>query len=339
MSEDAGTGLSKAQPVELALMLKSYGPDLEYARRLVSSYRQFNADGLPMFVVVPDEDLGAFGALAGDDVQVLSESLLAEHLTTEWISGFSPGYMNQQIVKLAFWELGLADNYLCMDSDAVFLRPFFRTDFMAAPGVPFAFLTEDTELRAEPEYFREHWAVREPKLRLIQQTVGLESDRLLTCHQHAVFSAAVLRSFRDTFLLPRGMGYADVLAISPYEFSWYNMWWQKDLTVPLVMREPIFKTFHNASQHLEYLLRGVTNEDVARGYVGLVINSNYSRGGGVVSMDDARYESLASYVPVSDLVKAAAYGAWWRATGRGHPISALRTKVGALLGRGPKPDA
>ncbi len=338
MTEGAQTDAAGAPTPEFALMLKSYAPDLEYATRLVASYREFNADGLPMLIVVPEEDLAEFSILAGDDVRVLSESLLAEHLTTEPIAGFSPGYMNQQIVKMAFWELGLAENYLCMDSDAVFLCPFFRTDFMAAPGVPFAFLTEDTELRAEPEYFREHWAVREPKLRLIQQTVGLETERLLTCHQHAVFSAAVLRSFRDEFLRPRGMDYADALAISPYEFSWYNMWWQKSEAVPIVMREPIFKTFHNASQHLEYLLRGVTNDDVARGYVGLVINSNYSRGSGVVSMDDARYESLASYVPVSDLLKAAAYGAWWRATGRGHPVSALRTRVGALLGRGPKTE-
>lgn len=326
-------------PPELALLLKSYLPDLSYAQRLVDSVRQFNVDHLPMFIVVPDDETEQFAHLGGDGITVLSEELLRDHLTDSPIAGFSPGYMNQQIVKLAFWELGLAANYLCMDSDAVFLRPFGRADFMAAPGVPYSFLTEDAELASEPEYYRDHWAIREPKLRRIQQEVGLDSERLLTCHQHAVFSATVLRSFRDSFLAPRGLDYADVLAISPYEFSWYNMWLQKAQPIPVVMREPIFKTFHNASQHLEYLLRGVTNDDVARGYVGLVINSNYSRGSGVVSMDDARYESLASYVPVSDLLRAAAYGAWWRATGRGHPVRALRTRVGAMLGRGPDPAA
>jgi hypothetical protein len=335
VSEEA----NREQTPELALLLKSYLPDLPYAERLVESLHRFNTDRLPMFIVVPADEVPSFAHLSGDGISVLSEDLLGEHLTAEPIAGFSPGYMNQQIVKLAFWELGLAANYLCMDSDAVFLRPFGRADFMAAPGVPYSFLTEDAELVSEPEYYREHWAVREPKLRRIQLEVGLDSDRLLTCHQHAVFSSAVLRSYRDSYLRPRGMDYADALAISPYEFSWYNMWLQKDRTIPIIMREPVFKTFHNASQHLEYLLRGVTNEDVARGYLGLVINSNYSRGAGVVSMDDARYESLASYVPVSDLLRAAAYGTWWRATGRGHPISALRTRVGALLGRGPKANA
>lgn len=321
-------------PAELALMLKSYAPDLPYAQRLVESIREYNADGIPLFVVVPEADLAAFGGLSGPDATVLPEELLREHLTAEPIAGFSPGYMNQQIVKLAFWELGLADNYLCMDSDAVFVRPFRRSDFMAAPGVPYSFLTEDAELHSEPEYYAAHWAVREPKLRTIQREVGLDEPRLLTCHQHAVFSSTVLRSFRDNFLAPRGIDYRDALSISPYEFSWYNMWLQKDQTIPIVMREPVFKTFHNASQHLEYLLRGVTREDVARGYVGLVINSNYSRGAGVVGMEDARHESLASYVPVKDLAKAAAYSAWWRASGHGHPVRALRRRMGAMLERG-----
>ena len=40
------------------------------------------------------------------------------------MAGLSAGYINQEIVKLCFWETGLADNYLCLDSDAEFVRDF-----------------------------------------------------------------------------------------------------------------------------------------------------------------------------------------------------------------------
>ncbi len=46
---------------------------------------------------------------------------------SEPVAGIRPGYINQEIVKLAFWELGLTENYFCVDSDAVFVRPFAPT--------------------------------------------------------------------------------------------------------------------------------------------------------------------------------------------------------------------
>lgn len=298
---------------ELAFLLKSYRPDLAYARRLVDSFHRFSDGTLTLHILVPSADVPEFTELAGPTVAVEpEESLVGSHLVAESLAGFSPGYINQQIVKLAFWETGRARNYLCLDSDAVFIRPFTRADFMAAPGVPYTFLTEDAELHAEPEYFAEHWITREPKLRRIQHEVGLHAPRILTCHQHAVFSAAVLEAFRDRFLAPRGWGYADALAVSPYEFAWYNMWIQKDQTIPVVVREPVFKTFHNATQHLEYLLMGLSEADVARGYVGLVVNSNYSRGAGIIGLNDPRAESLASYLTGAELLKGAGLAAWRR---------------------------
>ena len=44
----------------LLTMLKSYGPDLPYAVRFVRSYEQHLQDDIPLVVVVPRDDLGAF---------------------------------------------------------------------------------------------------------------------------------------------------------------------------------------------------------------------------------------------------------------------------------------
>jgi hypothetical protein len=292
-------------PRDLALMLKTYLPDLPYVERLIESFREFNADGLMLYVVAPDDELGSFKAFEDEHVVVLGESLLSRYFTSEPILGIAAGYINQEVVKLAFWELDLCDNYLCMDSDAVFIRPFGRHDFVSSQGIPYAFLTEDFELRVEPEYYNYYWVHRERMIRDIQAAVGLDEPRLLTCHQHAVFSTVVLRSLKTDFMEPHGYSYTDLIGISPYEFSWYNMWWQKAEPIPVVMREPVFKTFHSASQHLEHVLRGATTEDLARGYVGVVVNSGFGRTEGVMSLDDPRYRLLGRYAAPGELVRAA----------------------------------
>ncbi len=320
-----------------AILVKTYAADLSYVNRLMDSVHRYNVDHVPVFVVAPDDELALFAHLECPGVSVLPESMFGDHLSDRDINGYRAGYINQAIIKLCFWETGLAENYLCVDSDAEFIRPFYMSDFMHDASTPFTFLTEDAELRSEPEYHADQWEYREAKLREIMRAVGLDSPRLLTVHGHAVFSATVLRSFRDQFLAPRHWGYLDALTLSPYEPTWYNMWLQKDGTIPIVMREPMFKTFHNPSQHLEYVLRGVTVPDIARGYVATVVNSNYSRGDGVAGVDDARAVSLASYVTVPDLIKAAAYSTWWRVTFHGAFWSGLRHRVGAILGRGPRP--
>lgn len=286
-------------------MLKTYLPDLAYVERFIESFERFNAEGLMLYIVAPDQELGSFEGFAGDHVMVLGESLLAQYFTDEPILGIAPGYINQEVVKLAFWELDLCDSYLCMDSDAVFIRPFGRRDFLTPEGQPYAFLTEDFELRVEPEYYNYYWVHRERMIRDIQSAVGLAEPRLLTCHQHAVFSAVVLKSLKTEFMEPHGYSYTDLIGISPYEFSWYNMWLQKAQPIPVVMREPIFKTFHSASQHLEHVLRGATVDDLARGYVGVVVNSGFGRTEGVMSLDDPRYRLLGRYAPPGEVLKAA----------------------------------
>jgi hypothetical protein len=223
----------------------------------------------------------------------------------EPVAGVRPGYINQEIIKLAFWELGLAANYLPVDSDAVFLRPFGVSDFMHSIDVPYTVLLEDRDLQVDPEYFTTHWQGREKVLRHIQAEVGLEDSRLLTCHGHQVLSSTVLRSLRDDFLQPRGWSYARMLAEGPYEFSWYNFWLQKSKVMPIELREPYFKVIHSAKQHTDMLIEGVTLEDVARGYLGIIINSNFAKAWDDVNHQTSRADALSGYLSWSMLASIA----------------------------------
>jgi hypothetical protein len=293
------------------MMLKSYGADFPLAQRLVESFTTFNHDRLPMTVVVPPEDLDLFASLAHEDITVLDESLLSSHLATEPFGEMRLGYINQQIVKLAFWELDIYDDYLVVDSDLVFVRPFFRRDFMFDENTPYSFLVEDNDLQTDPRYYQEQWQSRSGHLKRIKELVDLQDARTLTCHNHQVFSSIVLRSMKQDFMAPHNYSYQDLIRLSPYEFSWYNFWLQKSLTIPIHPREPLVKVFHHEGQHFEYILRGTTPGDLARGYLAVVVNSNFSRDLGLIQVDASKPVALSpylSYREVVQLLKAKARG-------------------------------
>ena len=284
-----------------AMLLKSYSSDFSYAERLVDSFHRFNVEGITLYAVVPSADLALFDALKSDTVVLMAEEEFSRHLVDSPVHGMRAGYINQEIVKLAFWETGLAQNYFCVDSDAEFIRDFRVSDFMFDDHTPYSVLVEDHELEVEPTYFHQYWRSRESELRHIADLVGWSSPVIRTCHGHTVLSATVLRSFVDEFLGPRGWDYKDALAEAPYEFSWYNIWMQFAKPIDIHPREPWIKVFHHEGHHLEYLMRGITTQDIARGYLGVVVNSNYSRDLGVINVSTNKPESLARYLSYGEL--------------------------------------
>ncbi len=286
-----------------AMLLKSFAGDFTYAERMIASFHRFNRDNVTLYTVVPHADLALFAPLGSDTVILLAEEEFSQHLVASAVHGMRAGYINQEIVKLAFWEKGLADNYLCVDSDAEFIRDFRVQDFMHDEQTPYSVLVEDKELEVEPTYYKQYWQSREAELRHIADLIGWTSPVMRTCHGHTVFSAKVLRSFVDDFLTPREWDYKDALAESPYEFSWYNIWMQFATPIDIHPREPWFKVFHHEGQHLEYLMRGITTPDIARGYLGIVVNSNYSRDLGLMSTSATKPESIARYLSYGELAR------------------------------------
>ncbi|MGA2910179.1 MAG: DUF6492 family protein [Candidatus Microgenomates bacterium] len=273
----------------IVILLKTYVGDIEYVKRLIRTYKRYNADNIPLYIVVPESDMNHFKRFIGKEIKLLSDESVTKDLVHDnSIRGIRLGYINQEIIKLAFWEKRLCKNYFCMDADGVFIRKFYKSDFMYDKTTPYTILVEDNELKVDPEYYKFYWRERETLIRKIQKEVGLNDRRMLTYHGFVIVSSKVLESFHRKYLTPKRKSYKDILKISPYEFSWYNMWLQKDKTIPIEIREPLIKLFYKKSQHIEYLKKGITLKDIARGYIGYVINSNYSRGFGIVNYDEPK---------------------------------------------------
>ncbi|SFM89282.1 DUF6492 family protein [Methanolobus profundi] len=278
---------------KIAILLVTYIKDIEYVERLIPNYKKYNRDKIPLYIVTPSSDITAFQKFVDDGIELFTEEAITKNLAHNSIHGIRLGYINQEIIKLAFWEKKLCENYFCMDSDGQFVRDFYISDFMYDSDTPYTILVEDNELAVEPEYYKKYWVEREKLIRTIQKEIGLVDKRMLTCHGFAILSCKVLESLHNKYLVPNNLTYKDLIEISPYEYSWYNMWLQKDKTIDIQFREHIFKYFHHKNHHIEYLQKGITLDDIARGYLGIVINSNYSRWDGVVSYEDGDIYELS----------------------------------------------
>jgi len=278
-------------------LLKSYMNDFQYAERLIKSYNKFNVDNINLYVVVPIEDIEQFSIFKSEVIHILSDELFSGETIADGTNGSTIGYLNQEIIKLEFGNLGFADNWMCLDSDGEFLRNFAFSDFMYNELTPYTVLVEDNELRVDRAYFRQIWQERMRKIERIANELNFTDKPILTCHGFQILSQKVLSDLKLNFMNPRGFKTADILSIAPYEFSWYNIWLQKSKSIEIHYREPYFKYFHNQRQHLAYLSQGITRNDIARGYLGIVVNSNFSRDFGIVD-----YEQRELYeLPLSDL--------------------------------------
>ena len=263
---------------KFVLFCKSYIGDKQQVRVLIKSYVEHNKDKIPFYISVPRNDLSAFKEIvSGTTIKLIADEDVTSELISEAINSSGVGYINQEIVKLTFWKTEIAENYFCIDSDAYFIRDFYIHDFMYDSDTPYSILVEDKELCTCPLYYSKYWHGREKVLKEIKEWIGLSERRTLTCHGNATFSSKILISFEKDFMIPNGLTYSDILKFHPYEFSWYNFWLQKSLVVPIIQIEPLFKVFHMKEHYLQYVKQGITERDIARAYIGIVLNSGWVR--------------------------------------------------------------
>lgn len=259
----------------LVFVCKTYGVDYDSFCRLFESYRLHNVDSIPFYVSVPEKDIKLFQSFVGADATVISdESYAGVHFTTQEYWGLKKGYINQEICKLSFWETSVAENYLCIDSDAYFIRDFYQSDFMADDKTPFSVLVMDKDLNMQ-NFYKEFGKWRLDLIKKIFETVGYEDRRYRTCHGMTVFNSKVLKDLKLSFMKKNKLEYRDLIKISPYEYTWYNAWLQKSKVIDVIEVEPFFKTFHMSKEYEIARISLIEQSDISEQYVGIILNSNW----------------------------------------------------------------
>lgn len=266
----------------LVLYCKSYRTDLKRVVRLVQSVRQNNTEQIPFYVSVPRQDWALFREhlqhqpvelIADEDILAVSPTRNADRVAT------MPGYLSQQVIKSEFWRLGLSQAYLCLDSDAFFIRPFGLRDFLAPDGTPYTVMDESHESlemamrhqreRVIPNYIREADSV--------QALFGRTSRRYSFGPFPLVWHRDVWSSLEQNYLLPRNMTLADAISQIPIESRWYGEALLAYKAISLLPCQPMFKVYHYAWEYDQDRRDGIQEKELSQLYSGVICQSAWER--------------------------------------------------------------
>jgi hypothetical protein len=258
----------------------TFSRDLKRAQRMAASIKRHNREKIPFYLSVPRGEVELFkSSLAGHDVEVFAEEeILASNPALDTARVYEmKGNLRQQVIKSEFWRLGRAENYLVLDADCVFIRDFGRKDFLADGDVPYSVVHEGRELlqaaaRSGPKRVREEFLADRTAVMREMGREGVVYD-----HGYAPFlwSRRVWSDLAEQYLAPRGENFADLVERCPSEFTWYGEALMKYRSIPLWPRGELFRHYHYEHQYWLDRKLGVTEEMLARDYLGVVYQSNW----------------------------------------------------------------
>ncbi|HBH39997.1 MAG TPA: hypothetical protein DDX06_16590 [Curvibacter sp.] len=266
----------------IALYCKSYSTDLRRVVRLARSVREHNAEKLPFYVSVPGNELPLFREHLSDlGVELLADEdiLAASHAGMAQRVARMPGYLAQQVVKSEFWRLGLSSAYLCLDSDAYFIRTIRTSDYIGHDGAPYTMLDEAHDLLEDALQHRRQRVidafVREADL--VQRLFARAGRRYSFGPFPLVWHRNVWQSLDERYLQPRGMTLADAIEQAPIESRWYGEALLAYQAVALRPCQALFKVYHYAWQFDRDRRKGITQEQLAQLYCGVILQSAWER--------------------------------------------------------------
>lgn len=263
---------------DFVLYCKSYSRDFLRLKRLLESVNQFNIDHLDFYISTPKADKDLLENVLGTKgyIWVADEEIVAANSKVDFAKYQAmPGGLSQQIIKSEFWRLGLAGNYLCLDSDSKFIRDFRQSDFVTDDNVPYTVLHQNKEL-FQMVNNRGHLKV-ERDLRVEAERVQALFNRIgphFYCAPAPFnWSAKVWQSLDSEYLQPKGISIWDLITPEHPESLIYGEAIMKYRAVPLIAIEPLFKTYHYDWQYFLMKRLGETEAKLAQNYFGVIYQS------------------------------------------------------------------
>lgn len=258
---------------KLVIYCKSYNQDVYRAKELLESINKFNRDNIPFYISVPSRDIDLFKDILGEYDYTL--------IKDEDIDSINEGWKGQQIVKSQFWKLGLCENYVCIDSDCIFIKDFYVNDFMFDDDTPytimheykslFEFLDKKSSLPFDPyESFSK-------ERKQVMDLFGRKSRVLYDFGPGpTIWSAKVWKSLIDNYAIPNNLTFSDLINAIPSEFTWYGEWVLATQPIRLIPRGPLFKNYHYEHQYKDDRQHNYNIEKIKKLYLGIGMQSIYN---------------------------------------------------------------
>lgn len=262
----------------------TFRKDLKRTVKLAESIRKHNKSNIPFYISVPPEDVELFKEhLQGFDVIIFDERDIFKmnpKLDIDTLYSIRGG-LRQQVIKSEFWRLGIAENYLVLDSDCIFIRDFDERDFLFQDDIPYSVIHEGRDVlqateRFGPKKIRQHFlADREP----IKAALGRKGVTYDFGYAPFLWSKKVWQSLDTHYLTPNGMNFLDAVLLCGSEFTWYGESLIHFRAIPIYPREQLFKHYHYEHQLWADQVLGYRENILAHDYLGVVYQSNWESWG------------------------------------------------------------
>jgi len=254
---------------DIVLYCKSYHKDVDRAANLLDSITKYNEDNIPFYISVPTSDIELFKSKLGTTGYTL---LSDNEIDAEYL-----GWHGQQVIKSQFWKLGICKNYVCLDSDSVFIRPFYKSDFLYRGDIPYTLCHEQKQLfdwsfnklsfDPQQSFIKNHKTVMD-----LFNRKGRIYDFGPT---PVIWSAKVWRGLEENYIKPNNLSFAKLIEYCGSEFTWYGEYLLASDIIPIYPAEPLFKVYHYEQQYVEDVERGVTLDVLSKNYLGVCLQSNW----------------------------------------------------------------
>lgn len=248
---------------------------------MLASIKKFNVDDIPVYISTPAYEHDLL-------IEILGEEKSFKWVSDEEIVSANPnanikkykamaGGLSQAIIKAEFWRLGFSENYLCIDSDSIFIRDFYRSDFLSDEGYPF------TILHQNKEYFQ---LAKNRGIEKVSEDLRKEAQRVQTLFERKgpifycapapfIWSAKVWQSLDSECLIPRGESIWDLVSSEYPETLIYGEALMKYKAIPLLAIEPLFRVYHYDWQYFLMKRIGETEQNLQQNYLGVIYQSNW----------------------------------------------------------------
>lgn len=247
---------------------------------MVESVNRHNKDNLPLYISVPESEVALFQKnIPAYNAKIINElDILRKNpkLNIKKLYEIRGG-LRQQVIKSEFWRLGLAENYLVIDADCVFLRDFHTLDFIVKEDIPYSVIHEGKDVLLATGKFgplknRHHFLNdRNP----IQTAIGRPGITYDYGYAPFLWSSKVWESFDKNYLTQNNKSFLDAILEVGSEFTWYGESLMKYRAIPIYPKEQLFKHYHYEHQLWLDLTAGYTEDHLRKDFMGVVYQSNW----------------------------------------------------------------
>jgi hypothetical protein len=245
---------------------------------LLQSIEQYNLEQIPFYISTPSSEKSVLEEVLGKKgyIWVADEGIILANPKAD-LSQYRAmsGGLSQQIIKAEFWRLGLATNYLCLDSDSKFIRNFRYSDFITDDRVPYTVLHQNKELFQMADN-RNHLKVErdlKSEAERVRSLFGRLGLNFYGAPSPFNWSAKVWKSLDEEYLQPKEMSIWNLITPEFPESLIYCEALLKYRAIPVVAIEPLFRAYHYDWQYFLMKRLGETEEKMARHYLGVIYQS------------------------------------------------------------------